>query len=258
MLQGSVIALGYVDFTTGAPTHALDAALEQLHTNGATNYAESKLPAKWGWLLNFSMGQNKTELLQDNAADVQIHTMNYPPGQGPAGPPPGMKLSMTATIAIAVGSIVAVLAGCCIIFIWRRRKAKKERERERERQVKVVQQRGSGKDSRASGYLHDLDGMTGVDDSISGKTGTIKVRSTCESEAALCAWASTNTHRFFLRRLPHSWHRGEGHGRKARLGQRVSGQPSCQRPVRFQFFNIPNCVLLDTVCTACGGSTPHT
>lgn len=176
-MQGSVIALGYVDFTTGAPTHAVDAALEQLHTNGATNYAESKLPAKWGWLLNLSMGQNRTELLQDNSGDVQIHTMNYPSGQGPPGTPPSLKLSMTATIAIAVGSIVAVLSGCCIIFLWRRKKAKKERERERERQVKVVQQqKGSGKDSRASGYLHDLDGMTGVDDSISGKTGTIKVR----------------------------------------------------------------------------------
>lgn len=130
-------------------------------------FAESQLPQKWGWVLSYNMGQNKTDLMQDNPSDVQIQSMNFP--SGAAKPVPHRRpsnLSLTAAVAIAVAGLIVLLGLVCAVFAYRRRHAK--------RQAKVAKATKTGKDNNGhgvvggthSGYLADLDGM---DDGMSEK-----------------------------------------------------------------------------------------
>jgi hypothetical protein len=105
--------------------------------------------------------------MQDNPGDVQIQSMNFPPGV--AKPVPHRRpsnLSLTAAVAIAVAGLVVLLGLVCAVFAYRRRHAK--------RQAKVAKATKTGKDNNGhgviggthSGYLADLDGM---DDGMSEK-----------------------------------------------------------------------------------------
>lgn len=132
-------------------------------------FAESQLPQKWGWVLTYNMGQNKTDLMQDNPGDVQIQSMNFPPGVAKPVPRRAPStLSLTAAVAIAVAGLIALLGLVCVVFAYRRRYAI--------RQAKAAKAAAkTGKDNNGgygviagthSGYLADLDGM---DDGMSEK-----------------------------------------------------------------------------------------
>jgi hypothetical protein len=171
VLAGSVIAVSYVDFTKDAPTQAVDAAMEQLHTNGQNQFAESDLPAKWGWLLSYNMGQNKTDMMQDGPGEIQIQSMNFPAAK-PAHRS-GSKLSLTVTIVIAVGGLaVGALALVCAIVTVRHRRTRRKQQGAKKPAQKQSPQKGGG--GGASGYLADLDGM--LDDATSDKSKIDRVR----------------------------------------------------------------------------------
>lgn len=165
VLAGSVIAVSYVDFTKDAPAQAIDAAMEELHTNGQNQFAESQLPTKWGWLLSYNMGQNKTDMMQDGPGEIQIQSLNFPAGAGKPANRSGSKLSLTVTIVIAVGGLaVGALALVCAIVTVRHRRARRKQQGAKKPAHKQSPQKGGG---GASGYLADLDGM---DDGTSDKS----------------------------------------------------------------------------------------
>lgn len=165
ILPGSVIALSYLDFVRGTSLDVIEAAMEKLHTVGQSQYAESKLPAKWGWLLNYSMGQNKTELmLEGTQGDAQMNTGAYPTASLKPAPKRNTQLSPGATVAIVVVCVAVLLSAGCGVFV-----ARKKRIEKREAQKKAVAARQK---AVVSGYLNDTGSM---DDTASQATTTIKV-----------------------------------------------------------------------------------
>jgi hypothetical protein len=148
--------------------------MEELHTNGQNQYAESQLPAKWGWLLSYNMGQNKTDMMQDSPSDIQIQSLNFPAGSAKPAHRSGSKLSLTVTIVIAVGGLaVGALALVCAIVTVRHRRARRKQQGAKKPAQKQSPQKGGG---GASGYLADLDGM---DDATSDKSKTSIDRVRC-------------------------------------------------------------------------------
>lgn len=183
VLDGSVIAVSYVDYSKDAPLEAVDAAIEHMQDSAQTQYADSKLPAKWGWLLNYSIGQNKTALLEENPADVSIQALNFPAQSGEQA---RRKLSVTATIAVTITGLIVLLGVALLIYSFRNRRAASKQDLDAagaKKAAKVEKAKLGGKKTSAvgtqgggggsggtggrSGYLHDLDGM--LDDGSSAQ-----------------------------------------------------------------------------------------
>jgi hypothetical protein len=177
VLSGSVVAVSYIDFTKNAPNQAVDAAMEQLHTNGRDMFADSGLPSKYGWLLSYSMGQSKADMIADDKGEVQIQAMNFP--APPTRAKSNSKLSLTITIAIAVGGLLMILAIVCAVMAMRHRRARQQQQqaaaRAKKPAPKVLDKIGGGVGGTTSGYLADLDGMLDDDNSDKIKSSTGKV-----------------------------------------------------------------------------------
>lgn len=162
MVPGSVIAYGYIDFAEGTPQEVVDAAMEQLHTTGQNMYADSKLPSKWGWLLNYSTGLNKSTLMEDTAGDVQIESLAFPSAATQKAK--HNRMSVTATVAVVVAVAAVICAIVCVIILMKRKGAKVASAPVKDQKPKEAQESGNG---GISDYLRDLDGM---DDGASERT----------------------------------------------------------------------------------------
>lgn len=178
VLSGSVVAVSYIDFTKNAPNQAVDAAMEQLHTNGRDMFADSGLPAKYGWLLSYNMGQSKADMIADDKGEVQIQAMNFP--SAPTRSKSNSKLSLTITIAIAVGGLLMILAIVCAVMAMRHRRARRQQQQQQQARAKkpapkVLHDKIGGVGGTTSGYLADLDGMLDDDHSDKIKSSTGKV-----------------------------------------------------------------------------------
>lgn len=180
VLAGSVIAICYIDFTKDCPTQAVDAAMEQLHTNGQSMFADSGLPAKYGWLLSYNMGQLKSDVVQDGPGDIPIQSMNFPPPTEKRPAARGnSKVSLTITIVIAVGVLVVIVGIVGAVLTMRHRRAKRRRQQQRPKKKvppKIKEKIGGG-GGTVSGYLADLDGMLddeGDSDKIKSSAGQVR------------------------------------------------------------------------------------